>query len=247
MASEDQLLAAAAAAKPFAAAGEEVVGVLVADPFEHGLVFLCALGPPADDDGDEDADDVPELGWIAVDPGGLALADSRRVQEAAMLAALCETAEEAALVPEAAEIAAAVDRALGLAGDERPELRAALDATREAALAAAVYDDGLRVARTGYVDQLGDAARALGASAQDLQQRGAELSASLSGGPGDPADALARAVWDVLDRIALAGAPERFSDALGDAAPAISAFAEDVLAHYRADLHDDAEAGHDHV
>jgi len=166
MASEDQLLAAAAAAKPFAAAGEEVVGVLVADPFEHGLVFLCALGPPADDDGHEDADDVPELGWIAVDPGGLALADARRVQEAAMLAALCETAEEAALVPEAAEIAAPVDRALGLAGDERPELRAALDATREAALAAAVYDDGLRVARTGYVDQLGDAARALGASAR---------------------------------------------------------------------------------
>ena len=51
----------------------------------------------------------------------------------------------------------------------------------------------------------------------------------------------------MLDRIALAGAPERFSDALGDAAPAISAFAEDVLAHYRADLDDDAEAGHDHV
>src|SRR3954451_15671398 len=184
MASEDQLLAAAAAAKPFAAAGEEVVGVLVADPFEHGLVFLCALGPAADDEDEgEDADEVPELGWIAVDPGGLALADSRRVQEAAMLAALCETAEEAALVPEAAEIAAAVDRALGLAGEERAELRSALEATREAALAAAVYDDGLRVARTGYVDQLGDAARALGASAHDLQQRGAELSASLSGQP----------------------------------------------------------------
>ena len=132
MASEDQLLAAAAAAKPFAAAGEEVVGVLVADPFEHGLVFLCALGPPADDD-DDDADDVPELGWIAVDPRGLALADARRVQEAAMLAALCETAEEAALVPDAAEIAAAAERALGLAGEERPELRAALDATRDAA------------------------------------------------------------------------------------------------------------------
>ena len=148
---------------------------------------------------------MPELGWIAVDGDGLALADSRRVQEAAMLAALCETAEEAALVPDAAEIAEAVERALGLAGDERPELRAALEATREAALAAAVYDDGLRVARTGYVDQLGDAARALGAGAQDLQQRGAELSAGLSGEPGDPAEALARAVWDVLDRIALGG------------------------------------------
>ena len=217
MASEDQLLAAAAAAKPFAAAGEEVVGVLVADPFDHGLVFLCALGPPADDD-DGDADDVPELGWIAVDGDGLALADARRVREAAMLAALCETAEEAALVPDAGVIAEAAERALALAGGERPELRAALAATRDGALAAAALGDGLRVARTGYVDQLADAARALGASAQALQQRGGELSAGLSGHPIDPAEPLARAVWDVLERMAAAGAPERFSDALGDAA-----------------------------
>jgi hypothetical protein len=245
VASEDQLLAAAVAAKPFAAAGEAVVGVLVADPFEHGIVFLCALGPPAEDDGG-DVDDVPELGWIAVDADGLALADSRRVQEAAMLAALCETAEEAALVPDAAEIAEAVERALVLCGEERAELRAALEATREAALAAAVYDDGLRVARTGYIDQLADAARGLSTSAQALQQRGAELSAGLSGEALDPAEPLARAVWDVLERIAAAGAPERFSDALGEAAPAISAFAEDVLEHYRAEL-DEAEDQHEHV
>jgi hypothetical protein len=244
MASEDQLLAAAAAAKPFAVAGEAVVGVLVADPFEHGLVFLCALGPSEEDD-EDDAGGVPELGWIAVDGDGLALADSRRVQEAAMLAALCETAEEAALVPEAAAIAEACDRALALCGD-RPQLRSALEATREAALAAAVYDDGLRVARTGYVDQLADAARGLAASAQVLRQDGAQLSAGLTGEALDPAEALARAVWDVLDRIAAAGAPERFSDALGDAGPAISAFAEDVLAHYRAEL-DGEEAAHDHV
>src|SRR5664279_4773287 len=124
MASEDQLLAAAAAAKPFAVAGEEVVGVLVADPFDHGLVFLCALGPPAEDD-DDDPDDVPELGWIAVDPEGLALS-----------------------------------------GDERPELAAALVATREAALASAAFGAGLRVARTGYIDQLADAARGLAISTQ---------------------------------------------------------------------------------
>ena len=36
-------------------------------------------------------------------------------------------------------------------------------------------------------------------------------------------------------------AHQAFSDALGDAAPAISAFAEDVLAHYRAEL--DEEGG----
>ena len=163
-----------------------------------------------------------------------------------MLAALCETAEEAALVPDAAEIAEAVERALALCGDDRGELRSALAATREAALAAAVYDDGLRIARTGYIDQLADAARGISAGAHELQARGAELSAGLSGEALDPAEPLARAVWDVLDRIAAAGAPERFSDALGDAAPAISAFAEDVLAHYRAEL-DDAEARHDHV
>ena len=135
----------------------------MADPFERGLVFLCALGPAGPDD-DADDDDVPELGWIAVDGDGLALADARRVQEAAMLAALCETAEEAALVPDAAEIAEAAERALALAGAERPELRAALEPTRTAALAAAAHGDGLRVARTGYVDELADAARGLSAS-----------------------------------------------------------------------------------
>ena len=159
-----------------------------------------------------------------------------------MLAALCETAEEAALVPDAHEIAEAAERALELSGDDRPELHAALEATREAALAAAAHGDGLRIARTDYVDELAAAARALGAGAQALQQCGAELSAGLSGLPLDPGEPLARAVWDVLEKISDAGAPERFSDALSDAAPAISAFAEDVLAHYRAELDDEDEA-----
>jgi hypothetical protein len=163
-----------------------------------------------------------------------------------MLAALCETAEEAALVPDAAEIAEAVERALALCGEVGSQLRAALEATRGAALGAAVYDDGLRVARTGYIDQLADAARALSASAGELRERGAELSSALSGDALDSAEPLARAVWNVLEQIAVAGTPERFSDALGEAAPAISAFAEDVLAHYRAEL-DDAEDRHEHV
>ena len=81
------------------------------------------------------------------------------------------------------------------------------------------------------------AASAAGAAA--LQGRGAELSASLSGEALDPAEPLARAVWEVLERIAAAGSPEHFSEALGDAAPAISAFAEDVLEHYRAELDDE--------
>ena len=156
-----------------------------------------------------------------------------------MLVALCETAEEAALVPDAAEIAEAAERALAVVADERPELRAALEETHTAALAAAAHAEGLRIARTGYVDELADAARGLAAGAEALQGRAAELSASLSGEAADPAEPLARAVWDVLERIAAAGSPEHFSEALGDAAPAISAFAEDVLEHYRAELDDE--------
>ena len=68
-------------------------------------------------------------------------------------------------------------------------------------------------------------------------QRGAQggLGRRLTGRALDPAEPLARAVWEVLERVAAAGSPERFSDALGDAAPAISAFAEDVLSHYNAE------------
>ena len=239
MASEDQLLAAAAAAKPFAAAGEEVVGVVLADPFERGLVFLCALGPGRPDD-DADDDDVPELGWIAVDGDGLALADARRVQEAAMLVALCETAEEAALVPDAAEIAEAAERALAARGRRAPR------AARRAGGRRAPPRSPPRLTARGCASP----ARATSTSSQmrraasvrarqALQGRGAELSASLSGEALDPAEPLARAVWEVLERIAAAGSPEHFSEALGDAAPAISAFAEDVLEHYRAELDDE--------
>jgi hypothetical protein len=162
-----------------------------------------------------------------------------------MLAALCETAEEAALVPDAAEIAEAAERALEVAGTERPELSSALAATRDSALASAAFGDGLRVARTGYVDQLAAAARAIAAATQELQQCAGALSSGLSGLPLDPSEPLARAVWDVLERLAAAGAPERFSDELTDASGAISAFAEDVLEHYRAELGENGH-GHDH-
>ena len=244
VASEDQLLAAAVAAKPFAAAGEAVVGVLVADPFAHGLVFLCALGPPPSDDDEDDEDEIPELGWIAVDGDGLALADcAAGAGGGDARGALRDGRGGRARARRRRDRRGRRARARA-GGDDRPELRAALEATREAALAAAAHGDGLRVARTGYVDELADAARGLGASAQALQQCGAELSAGLSGEALDPAEPLARAVWDVLEQIAAAGAPERFSDALGDAAPAISAFAEDVLAHYRAEL-DEGGARHE--
>ena len=179
---------------------------------------------------------MPELGWIAVDADGLALADARRVQEAAMLAALCETAEEAALVPDAAEIARG-RRARARAGRRgaRPSCapRSRRPSQRRSRPRPTAKGCASRAPATSTSSPTPRAASS--ASADALQQRGAELSASLSGEALDPAEPLARAVWEVLERIAAAGAPEHFSEALGDAAPAISAFAEDVLAHYRAD------------
>ena len=222
--------------------------MLVADPFEHGLVFLCALGPPAEDD-DEDDDEVPELGWIAVDGDGLALADARRVQEAAMLAALCETAEEAALVPDAAEIAAAVERALALAGDERARAarRARGDPRGGAAPRPSTATACASRAR-GYVDQLADAARAprrerAGAAAArrgalgEPQRRGRATRPSRSRAPSGTCSTASRPRARRSASATRSATPRRPS----------RPFAEDVLAHYRADLDDDAEAGHDHV
>ena len=237
MASEDQLLAAAAAAKPFAAAGEEVVGVLVADPFDHGLVFLCALGPPAEDE-DDDPDDVPELGWIAVDPDGLAL-DRRAARAGGVDArrALRDRRGGGARARRRRDRGRGRARARASPATTAPSSPPRSTATREAALAAAAFGDGLRVARTGYVDQLGDAARALGGEhARAAAARRASSPSSLSAQPLRSVRARSRAsVWGVLERARARGrarALQRRADRRR--AGAISAFAEDVLEHYRA-------------
>src|SRR3954452_4804807 len=77
MASEDDLLAAAAAARPFAEAGEAVVGVLFADPFEHGLVFPLRARPRRRRGRRRRR---PGLRLIAIDGDGRAVEDTRRVQ-----------------------------------------------------------------------------------------------------------------------------------------------------------------------
>ena len=238
MASEDQLLAAAAAAKPFAAAGEAVVGRA------RGRSVRARARVPVRARAAGEVDDDRTTTTSRSSAGSPSTATgSRSPTRGACRRRRCSRRSarrprRPRSCPTRPRSREAAERALALGGESRPELRAALEATREAALAAAAHGDGLRVARTGYVDELADAARGLGAERQALQQRGAELSAGLSGEALDPAEPLARAVWDVLERIAAAGAPEHFSEALGDAAPAISAFAEDVLAHYRAELDD---------
>ena len=233
MADEQQVLAAAEIAEAFAEDGERVVGVVVADPFDRGLVYLCALGDPDSDD------DEPELAWVAVDAAGLPLSDGQLVREAAALVALCETAEEAALVPTSEELHRLSESALALVGEGRPELVAALLQTRDAAAALVGLGAGLRVARSGTLDQLAEQARLLSLASVSLRAQGEQLAAALSGSGSDAGEPLAQAVWKLAGELAAGGNAARFSDAISGASGAVDAFADDVLDHYRAPLREE--------
>ena len=68
----------------FASGGEELAGVLAAEPAQGGRVYLCAYRS-----GDE-------VSWLALDDSGEPVTDRERVREAASLVALSELAEESA-------------------------------------------------------------------------------------------------------------------------------------------------------
>ena len=233
MVDEQQVLAAAEIAEAFAERGERVVGVLVADPFERGLVYLCALGDP---DGE---DDEPELAWVAVDADGAPLADGQLVRETAALIALCETAEEAALVPTATDLHGLAERALGLAGAEHAGLAAALAEVRDSASALASLGAGLRVARSDTLDRLAEHARARAGAASTLRSEGARLTGGLDGTGSGPDEPLAEAVWALAAALSAAGNLAGFSDTISGASGAVDAFADDVLDHYRAPLREE--------
>ena len=80
---ELQRIAALAAA--YADAGEEVEGVVAAEPGAGRRVYLCAFssGPES-------------RSWLALDPGGEPIEDRRLVRDAVSIAALCEVAVETA-------------------------------------------------------------------------------------------------------------------------------------------------------
>ena len=78
----EDLLRIAGAASAYAADGEEVAGVLAAEPSTGARVYLCAFEGP--------------LGraWLALDDAARPLDERARVRAAASIAALCELAEE---------------------------------------------------------------------------------------------------------------------------------------------------------
>ena len=101
------LAGAAAVALALVDADEEIAAVLPCDPGGTGrLVYLCALRASG-------AEDL--TGWLAI-TDDQAISEADTVRRAASIVALCETAEEAAGVPDADSLLDAVRHAREQAG-----------------------------------------------------------------------------------------------------------------------------------
>jgi hypothetical protein len=193
-------------------------------------VYLCALRAAG-------AEDL--TGWLAIAEGH-AITSADAVRRAASIVALCETAEEAAGVPDAGALLDAVHRARELAGDVTG-LAGALAACEPPARALAECARGVRVASDAYVDSIGRELLTLDAAQIALRPLAERIASSLSGEPGDPREPLARAVWEVVGRVTQAGGPARLADQVGAATGAIEAFASDVVEGYRIPLDEHEE------
>jgi hypothetical protein len=140
----DDLERIGAAAAALAAPGEQVAGVLAAEPDGAGRVYLCAFESAAGQ------------AWIALN-GDAQPVDSRRlVREAVSLAALCEVAEELAGGGNLAELRA---RLAELRAVEAPEGIESAEAAAEA-LQSTLQPEP-RLATAAYLDALGSASRRL--------------------------------------------------------------------------------------
>ena len=127
----------------FAAPGEELTGVLVAETLGR-RVYLCAFSS------------AEGRAWLALGDDGQPLTEGRLVREAASLAALCEVAEESAGGGHLPELQT---RLAELRETDNPE------GIEEAEAAAASLAETLqpepRIANGDYLDALGSASRRL--------------------------------------------------------------------------------------
>ena len=141
---EDEIDAARDAARDFADEGEEVLGVVPAEPGNGERIYLCAYGA----DG--------ERRWLALDPAGRPVSDRRAVRDAVSIAAMCELAEETAGGGDLGELRA---RLVEIRLTENPE------GIEEAEIAAAELQESIsappRVASAAYLDAIGLAATRL--------------------------------------------------------------------------------------
>jgi hypothetical protein len=143
MAVADDVARIAAAAAAFAAPGEEVAGVLVADTLGR-RVYLCAF------------ESAEGRRWLALDDDAHPLTEQRLVRDAASIAGLCEVAEDSAGGGDLPELRA---RLAELRETEAPV------GIEEAEAAAASLAETLqpepRVASGAYLDAIGAAVRRL--------------------------------------------------------------------------------------
>lgn len=141
---EAEIAAAAARARLHADTGEELVGVIPAEPDGNVRVYLCAYGAEE------------SRRWLALDVSGTPIADRRTVRDAVAIAAMCELAEESAGGGDIGELRA---RLVELRLTENP------DGIEEAEVAAAALQEALapppRVASVAYLDAIGLAAARL--------------------------------------------------------------------------------------
>jgi hypothetical protein len=120
MALENDLRRIAEAAARFAADGEEVAGIVPAEPASGIRVYVCAYAL-------EEA-----TSWLVFDATAVPVQDLQLVRDAVSIAALCELAEEAAgTEPDGARVASpALLDEVGASGG--PEVAAAVGAASEA-------------------------------------------------------------------------------------------------------------------
>ena len=114
MALEQDLRRIAERAAVYADEGEDVAGIVPAEPASGFRLYVCAYGS-------ENA-----TGWLVLDATGVPVADRELVRDAVSIAALCEVAEEAAGVePDSARVAspALLDE---LGADAGPDVAEAL-------------------------------------------------------------------------------------------------------------------------
>ena len=134
----------AATAAGLASDGEELAGVLAAEPAQGGRVYLCAY---------RSGDDVS---WLALDEAGAPVAERERVREAASLVALSELAEESAGGGELDELRS---RLVALRLTESPD---GIEEAEEAVLhLQQVIGAPPRLATARYLDDVGAATKRL--------------------------------------------------------------------------------------
>jgi len=216
----EHLEQAHAAASGHAAPGEEVVGVLPAEPGTGERVYVLAFASP-----DE------TLSYLAIDSRHEPIRDRQLVRDAATILALSERAEEASGAMMGAEL---IERFAGAAErlDELGEAagaaacRTALQALRELEAVAA----GPRVASPVFLDSVAYAAADVGAALGEVQ-RVAELVAEA-----DPEGLAARVLWEALAVAAQAGQPEDFARAMAATTGAAEAMVDEVCERYRLPL-----------